>query len=485
LKLREKLLINALASLIPAILIIVYIIIRMTSLQTSNNGQVETMMNIQQLKGTMILSQQALSNFSFVTSENNKSEATSILNQLSQQIETLNAQITDTDEKKRISAITAKFQKLKTEADKALDAGNSAEAKRQSLRAAGILNDIYELVFTSNEHYKFAAEQLKKQLNQIWTISAISGIALFILAGAYSLIMTKRMTDPISQLNQCAREVSSGNLSIKVPQLKGRDEIAQMSGSFALMVANLHALAQSIGDAGSKIDSNAKKIDAENQFLTEVVSQISIATDELAKGSQVVSGDLLTVVTLMEDVQIGFTTNAKASQLSSRYSEEAAHAVFEGQQAMEQQRRLISQNRESMQTLQQSVKGLAESAAEIQSLTGLVTGFAQQTNLLSLNASIEAARAGEAGRGFAVVATEVKKLANQSTHTASHILNLVSQITERMDKMTSLMEDGLDLAKQQVTAMDATTESFQVIDEKVKYIVIQLQQLTKDMNISQ
>ncbi len=54
-----------------------------------------------------------------------------------------------------------------------------------------------------------------------------------------------------------------------------------------------------------------------------------------------------------------------------------------------------------------------------------------------------------------------------------------------MDKMTNVMEDGLDLAKQQVSAMDATTVSFQVIDEKVKYIVNQLQQLTQDMNISQ
>nr|WP_053376272.1 hypothetical protein [Paenibacillus sp. FJAT-27812] len=51
-----------------------------------------------------------------------------------------------------------------------------------------------------------------------------------------------------------------------------------MSVSFALMVSNLHALAQSIGDAGSKIDSNAKEIDSENQILTEIVSQISIAT---------------------------------------------------------------------------------------------------------------------------------------------------------------------------------------------------------------
>ncbi|OBZ17450.1 hypothetical protein A7975_06165 [Bacillus sp. FJAT-26390] len=112
-----------------------------------------------------------------------------------------------------------------------------------------------------------------------------------------------------------------------------------MSVSFALMVSNLHALAQSIGDAGSKIDSNAKEIDSENKILTEIVSQISIATDELAKGNQVVSGDLLNVVALMEDVQIGFTTNVEASLLSSRYSEEAAHAVLEGQQAMEQVKR--------------------------------------------------------------------------------------------------------------------------------------------------
>ena len=75
-------------------------------------------------------------------------------------------------------------------------------------------------------------------------------------------------------------------------------------------------------------------------------------------------------------------------------------------------------------------------------IVDVITGIASQTNLLALNAAIEAARAGDQGRGFAVVAEEVRKLAEQSSMSASQISTLISNIQHETERAVGLMEKG-------------------------------------------
>ncbi|MEK8129570.1 methyl-accepting chemotaxis protein [Paenibacillus filicis] len=483
-KLRGKLLINSLVPLIPALLILLYITIRLTSLQASNHDLVSLMMTAQQAKGAMILSQQSLSNFSFSTSENNKSEALKDLNQVQLLLNTLKSQTLRGADLPLVERTLAKFEKLKSESEKALTDKNGLEAKRQSLRSLGVLNDIYQLNAYYDDSYNQATAESKRQVDQIWTVSVLSGILLLVAAGVYSLLMTHRLTHPIIRLQLSAKEVAAGNLAVQPPVLRGKDEIVEMSRSFADMVLSLRAMTHSVGEAGAKLDITAQEINSDTRTLLEIVNQVSVATDELAIGSQTVSEDLSTVVALVEDLRLGFETNLQMSVEAGHYSRQAAEAVAGGQDAVQQQELLIGYNREAMQTLLLAVQDLSGSASEIQALTGLVADIARQTNLLSLNASIEAARAGEAGRGFGVVAGEVKKLAEQSSGTAALISQLVVRITERMDKMLASTHNGLELANRQTEAMKATTGAFGVIGQKVEGIVGELTRLSDDMNVS-
>ena len=92
--------------------------------------------------------------------------------------------------------------------------------------------------------------------------------------------------------------------------------------------------------------------------------------------------------------------------------------------------KVTEKSEEATKKISEVVSGVTDTTGRIKIFTETITGIAQQTNLLDLNASIEAARAGEAGRGFAVVAEEVRKLVEESSKSAMEIWDLIQIIEE-------------------------------------------------------
>lgn len=85
---------------------------------------------------------------------------------------------------------------------------------------------------------------------------------------------------------------------------------------------------------------------------------------------------------------------------------------------------------------------LAKKSTEIGQITSLINDIAEQTNLLSLNASIEAARAGDAGLGFSVVAVEIRKLAEQSKNATTKIDSLISDVQSEVENAISMTNEN-------------------------------------------
>ena len=108
------------------------------------------------------------------------------------------------------------------------------------------------------------------------------------------------------------------------------------------------------------------------------------------------------------------------------------------------------------------------SATKIREVTGLITDIAEETNLLSLNASIEAARAGEAGRGFAVVASQIQKLAEQSDVSAKQIENIIDQLVADSEKAVATMEQVQRIIDEQSRDVDRTGEVFRSVSDGIQ-----------------
>lgn len=115
---------------------------------------------------------------------------------------------------------------------------------------------------------------------------------------------------------------------------------------------------------------------------------------------------------------------------------------------------MMQQNQEKMANMMQAVSKIHETSQQVVGIIQTIEEIADQTNLLSLNASIEAARAGEAGKGFAVVADEIGKLAMESSKAANMTRDLIGISMDEINKGSSIANDVVASLNDSVSAVD-------------------------------
>jgi methyl-accepting chemotaxis protein len=129
----------------------------------------------------------------------------------------------------------------------------------------------------------------------------------------------------------------------------------------------------------------------------------------------------------------------------------------------------------------QKVQEFEKHTANINGFIQVINEIASQTNLLSLNASIEAARAGESGRGFSVVADEMKKLAEQSMQAANQIQKIVKEIQVKTQSTVDTAKAAEEIVSSQTVALEHTVKVFDSINEHVKALVNNLNNISSGM----
>ncbi|QDX92408.1 globin-coupled sensor protein [Brevibacillus laterosporus] len=159
-----------------------------------------------------------------------------------------------------------------------------------------------------------------------------------------------------------------------------------------------------------------------------------------------------------------FVVHAKKGTASSN---EAQNLSVEGTDKLDEQVHQFDQLQSSMQEISVEMKSLEDTSNQIRGIVSVVTGIAEQTNLLALNAAIEAARAGEQGRGFAVVADEVRKLAEQTKKSVSGVTQLIEKTNNQTSRVSSLLDRVEELITSSTSSMSEITCFFANIQKAV------------------
>lgn len=481
---KKKILFNSISILIIAIFMIAFIIFNMLSIQSSNQGEVTTLLNIQKLQAELNTTKQGLDNFSVTGTDAQKEEVLLSITKSHTLFTELEKDVTYEKSVEALKKATSKYEQWEAETNTALENKVGPEAKRQSIRLNGVMNDIHLLNEYANEQYSILQKKLANQISFVIIASIIGIIVLIGLSTFITIKITNSITRPLKQLSKNAEEIASGNLIVENIVYRGKDELGSLNTSFTQMVEQLKELLFSIETASKNVESFAKDLESENKGLTAITNQVAISTNEMSIGTQSISNDLQDAVTLIEKMDNEFKENVHTSEESVTFGTEVVSVITDGQEAIEVQRTLMVKNQKTSQQIDAATKTFAEYTTEIEDMAKTVSGIADQTNLLALNAAIEAARAGEAGKGFAVVADEVRKLAEEATNSTKHIFDMVAKIKEGISDIRQAVQTGVSIADDQQQSMNTTTEAFRKIENRVDEMMTRLTSLVDGMNTS-
>ncbi|KPL60516.1 methyl-accepting chemotaxis protein [Rossellomorea vietnamensis] len=482
--LKKRLLILGLIPLVLSTIIIGYIVLQLISLQNSAKEDVQVLLETEILRGDLIVTKQALSNYSVNSTEENKQMVESLLKETTVQITELKKLISVKDQKETLSSIDSKFTELKSASDSALSEMNKAEIKRQSIRISGVLNDMYLLNKQTSDWYQDLQKENKSRIQFIVWASIIGLIVTVFLSLLASNLLTRRIVKPLNRMVENAEKMADGDLTITIDSVKeknSRFEVDKLQTAFHHMVGNLRSTVQSVHDIGSNVERFTQDVRSQMSNLTESSNQVALSTEELAKGSQSISEDIQSTASLMAVMGDDFARNVEQSAESSESSKVAMTSIGNGRTSLNKQQEFAEMIAESSSSIMDSVESFAQYTGEIENAAQAVREIADQTNLLALNAAIEAARAGDAGKGFAVVAQEVRKLAEDSSVATERIGSMVGNIKQGIQSIMDASQKGKTLSTQQVDSMSVTEQAFEEISGNVSTIFDNLAKLESGM----
>ena len=235
-----------------------------------------------------------------------------------------------------------------------------------------------------------------------WAGPAAGGVGLLVLL----YFMISFYVSFIADLRRVMRfmdQTAAGNLREQI-QIRGHDEIADMSQSMKAMVGSLSAMVASIRSNSALVANAGQSLAAGNRELSDRTEQQAANLEQTSASVQELSS------TVQDNAQTTQQANSQAARVRD-VADRGAQAMAEAVKSVE------------------AVQGTAQRMNEI---IGVIDGLAFQTNILALNAAVEAARAGEAGRGFAVVASEVRSLAQRSAESAKEIRQLIGASSDQV-----------------------------------------------------
>ena len=296
-------------------------------------------------------------------------------------------------------------------------------------------------------------------------IGLIGGIVLTmgILAAVVLAIIVKRLVKALHKSGQALGEIAAGrigNVSLDKGMLTRKDEVGSISRSVDKLRKELTEIISTVKTQSDDLNDAAAYLHDRTKETSNTIAQVEKAVGEVAEGATNQAQETQNATDNV--IRMGDMVEETAKEAEIMHTDaETMHTL--GQEAYETLHELNAINeeaRKSIEVIYEQTHTTNQSAQKIKEATNLITSIAEETNLLSLNASIEAARAGDQGRGFAVVAAQIQKLAEQSNESAKQIETIISQLIADSDKSVETMNIVKDIMVKQSENVTKTDEHF-------------------------
>ncbi len=299
-------------------------------------------------------------------------------------------------------------------------------------------------------------------LIRLRNIMALISIASILVLCMVIERVTHIVINPVKKLTKVITAMTDGDFTVSVSS-KGNDEIAVMSRSVERFIRSMKEMIASMGDISGRLGSQA---DTSDNMSRQMQSAAAIQSESMGELNHTVDQLSLSVYEIAENATklAGVVADTKSDSDSVEHKmRETVEASQKGKRDIERVGRELENIQGSIRSLEEAVGKVGAASGEIVAIVQLIGNIAEETNLLSLNASIEAARAGEAGRGFAVVASEIGTLANNSTDSVEHISKLIGQVNALVADAVRQTGDSADDISRSSGLIHEAIETFEKI----------------------
>lgn len=311
------------------------------------------------------------------------------------------------------------------------------QEKFQAFRT--IADEVGEQQFAEAEKRMRDSEALVDDAQR--TLIAANVVALLI-GMALVFWLDRVIATPLRQATLVAQQVATGDLAVIVPVSGGKDEVGQLLHALDLMVKAWKQMMTETNSGIVTLSSAAGEILAGTMQASAGASETAAAVSE-------------TTATVEEVKQTALLASQKARTVSDA-AQKAAQTAEVGRKAIEDGVEGMESIQQQMESIAETIVRLSERSQAIAEIVATVSGLAEQSNLLAVNAAIEAAKAGEQGKGFAVVAQEVKELADQSKQATRQVRAILGDIQKSISTAVMTTEQG---SRTVAAGVEQTTEA--------------------------
>ena len=291
----------------------------------------------------------------------------------------------------------------------------------------------------------------------IFGIGAAVCVAMILCIGV-GLKLATSISHNIKKSISIMGKVAEGDLTIWVDDkmLKRKDEIGDLSRVTVKLKDTLKGILKGISENSASLLEASRALgnaaDTTNGTMNEVqnaVSQVVANSTEQSKNSESTSENMRIMGEHITETSTEVDTLNQNAASMQKSSKKTADTLAQLCHINEEVERIIGEVKEQTDRTNVSIQ-------KINTAMEFITSIAEETNLLSLNASIEAARAGESGRGFAVVADQIKKLAEQSNQSGHEIEETTKALMEDSAREMEIMQRMQEIITEQSGSMQET-----------------------------